>query len=216
MKITIIGAGSGLSRSIAKLFGENGFDITLVARTESKLQEEINFLHDFDINAQYLVTDISNNKSFSDLLESLKIPENLPDVIVFNAFINRQESIENETWESLKNQMDTNVGAAFTLTKTLLPEYINANKGTLLFTGGGLGIEPQSDFVGVSMSKAALRNFVLLAAQTTKNTNVHIGTVTVKGAIGGDDPFYDPDLIAQNFWKLYEQQPMQFETEIIY
>lgn len=41
MNILIFGAGPGLSHSVAKKFGSNGFDVTLVARTESKLIKEV-------------------------------------------------------------------------------------------------------------------------------------------------------------------------------
>ncbi len=214
MKITIIGSGPGLSRSIAHLFGEKGYAVTLVARSENKLQQEVERLKNAGIKADYSVSDISDKASYSQLLERMKA--DLPDVVVFNAFSYQQKGIATETWDDIKKQMDVNVGAAYILTQVLLPEYSKKGKGSLLYTGGGLALDPNPDVIGLDLSKAALRNLVQAAAKTVENTDIHIATVTVVGYIGGEDPKYAPDLIAAEYWKLHSQTKDQFEVEIVY
>ena len=51
--ITIIGAGKGISQSIAKKFGNEGFKIALIARNESNLQELVMQLSKLGIDATY-------------------------------------------------------------------------------------------------------------------------------------------------------------------
>lgn len=44
MNILILGAGPGLSRAIAELFGKKNFHVTLVSRNEEKLRKETSYL----------------------------------------------------------------------------------------------------------------------------------------------------------------------------
>src|SRR3954466_3217537 len=100
MNILIFGAGPGLSRSVAHLFGQKGFSVSLVARNEHKLKQEIKELEAANIKADYKVADVGDEKSMETILDNLKSFGNLPDVILYNAF-SLSKGIENETWDSL-------------------------------------------------------------------------------------------------------------------
>lgn len=216
MKILIIGAGPGLSRSIATLFGQQGFEATLVSRNEAKLKEEILALKAAGIKADYVIADAGDEDSLATFLKNMIETNNVPDMILYNASAPVQKGIEEESWENLKKQFDVNVGGAFNLIKGLLPALKQQGKGKLFFTGGGFGIDPNPDLVGLSMGKAALRNLVQATAKKLEGTNIHAATVTIYGFIGGPDPKYAPDTIAELFWKLYQQPKEDFEVEVIY
>ncbi len=213
MNILIFGAGPGLSHSVAKKFGSNGFDVTLVARTESKLIKEVEELKQCGINASFIIADTSNPEQVKSILDKFKAR---PDVILYNAFVNKSGDFADETWNSLSCQLDVNVGGAFSVLKNELPFATAKDKRSLFFTGGGFGINPMPEYLGVSIGKAALRNMVIAAAECVKGTAMHIATVTVFGMIGGKDPKYSPDRIADEYWKLYLQNPDDFELEIRY
>src|SRR5215212_4169993 len=112
MNILIFGAGPGLSRSVAYLFGEKEFTVSLVARNEDKLKQEIKELEAANIKADYSVADVGDEKSMNTILVNLKSSESLPDVILYNAF-SLSKGIEDETWDSLRKQLDVHVGGAF-------------------------------------------------------------------------------------------------------
>ena len=57
--ITIIGAGSGLGIEIARAFGHEGFDVALVARTQSKLDALVQTLEGEGIRARGFTADVS-------------------------------------------------------------------------------------------------------------------------------------------------------------
>jgi short-subunit dehydrogenase len=215
MNILIIGAGPGLSRSVANLFGQNGFTVTLVSRNEDKLNHEVKELEAKNIKADYIIADAADEKSLTTILHNLQSTGQLPDVIIYNAF-SFSKGIEDETWDSLRKQLDVNVGGAFNVLKTALPAMQESGKGKLFFTGGGFGIEPHPDYIGIGIGKAALRNLVQAAARKVEGTNVHVATVTVCGFIGGSDPKYAPDKIAEQYWGLYNQQQGEFEIEVVY
>jgi short-subunit dehydrogenase len=215
MNILIFGAGPGLSRSVAHLFGQKGFTVSLVARNEYKLKQEIKELEAANIKADYKVADVGDEKSLTTILDNLKSSESLPDLIVYNAF-SISKGIEDETWDSLRKQLDVNVGGAFNVLKTVLPAMQERNKGKLFFTGGGFAVDPHPDYVGVGLGKAALRNLVQAAAKIVEGTNVHIATLTIYGFIGGPDAKYAADKIAEQYWGLFNQQHGEFEIEVAY
>lgn len=216
MNILILGAGPGLSRAIAELFGKKDFHVTLVSRNEEKLRKEISYLKSKDVKADFIVGDVSKEKNITDIIEKTINESGLPDVIVYNAFTNISGDFDEESWEHLKEQLDVNVGGAFYLLKKVIPLYKKIGKGNLFFTGGGLGINPMPEYLGIGMSKATLKNMVEAASLVMKETDVHVAVVTVTGIIGGEDPKYSPSKIAENYWKLYKQEKPDLQTEIIY
>lgn len=205
-----------MSRSVARLFGSKGFAVSLVARNGKKLGEETALLQEMGIVADSHVADISDREALVSLLARLRQENRLPDVILYNAFANVAGGFGQESWESLKSELDTHVGGAFNLLKELLPVYRERGAGSLFFTGGGFGITPSPEYLGVGLGKAALRNLVQAAGMEAKGSGVHVATVTVMGFIGGEDPHYAPERIAEKYWELYNQQPEAFEWEIVY
>lgn len=216
MLAIIIGAGTGISQGVARHFGQKGFSIGLIARNQAKLDQEVNELKTNGIQAAYAVGDSGSEASLNAALNQIHAALGPADLILYNASASVYKPIEDETWESISQQMAVNAGGPFHILKRYLPDCKANNKGKLFFTGGGLSLHPQPAMVGLAMGKAAMRNLVLGAAQGVKGTGVHIATITVTGYVRQEDPKYNPDAIAGLFWTLYQQQPGKFETEIIY
>lgn len=88
-------------------------------------------------------------------------------------------------------------------------------KGTLLFTGGGAGLDASPVWASLSVGKAALRSLVFNLHAELAPVGIHAATVTVAGAVGGGSPNLEPQVIAEHFWHLHQQPPSNFEREII-
>jgi NADP-dependent 3-hydroxy acid dehydrogenase YdfG len=112
--------------------------------------------------------------------------------------------------------MDINVGGYFNLMKMVLPYCLQENRGKLFVTGGGLALGGDDQWTSLSVGKAALRNLVQAFQKKSNATNVHIAQLTVCGYVNPADEKYSPKAISEQYWKLYEQTPGNFESEIIY
>ena len=214
--ITIIGAGTSISDAVARLFGEKGFQIALVARTESKLQEQVEKIQNEGIKAMYAVGDVANEDSLKQALFKIRDGFGHADMILYNAAAVSVKDILEQDWQTLKTQFDVNVGGAFHLAKLVLPFCLKENTGKIFFTGGGFALQGDPQWTSLSVGKAGLRNVVQALTKRVENTNVHVAQLTVTGYVNPEDEKYSPDKIAEQYFKLFEQKQGSFENEIIY
>jgi short-subunit dehydrogenase involved in D-alanine esterification of teichoic acids len=90
---------------------------------------------------------------------------------------------------------------------------LEAQKGSVLFTGGGLALHPNADAGVLLVGKAAIRAAALVLAADLAARGLSVHTITIAGLIGPCTAF-DPDRIADSFWELYTDPTA--EPELIY
>ncbi|MBK7344198.1 MAG: SDR family NAD(P)-dependent oxidoreductase [Saprospiraceae bacterium] len=214
--ILIFGAGPGISLGIARLFGQEGFGVTLVARQVEKLDKEILELQQGGINIHSMIADVADPNSVRRVIEEVTRQAGTPEVVVFNASAVEVRDVLALNWPTVRSMNEVNIGGGFHVAQTLIPEYLAQNKGCLIFTGGGQSLHPHPEWVSLSIGKAGLRNLSQALARRVEGTNVHVATVTVCGFVQESDPKYNPEAIAQIYWDLYRESPDAFRSEVIY
>lgn len=214
--VVIIGAGKGISYGVAQKFGKEGYRIALIARNESKLKQLASELQLEGIDVVYAVGDVAQEDSLKQALQQIKETAGEADMILYNPSGASNKDILDLDWETIKDKLDISVGGYFNLMKMILPDYLKLNYGKLFVTGGGLSLSGDPGMTALSMGKAAQRNLVQAFQKKVAGTNVHIAQVIVLGYVQPTDEKYNPTAIAEIFWKLFLQQPEEFEYEIIY
>lgn len=214
--IVIIGAGPGISQGVARKFGTEGFKIALLARSESKLKGLVNDLKLEGIEAIYAVCDVADEVSLKNALSEIRQSAGHAEMILYNAAAVSVKDILDQDWESIKSNLDISVGGYFNLMKAVLPYCMANNTGKLFVTGGGFALQGDPQWTSLSVGKAALRNLVQAFQKRVEGTNVHIAQLTVCGYVNPQDEKYNPDAIAEQYWKLFNQKPGESDHEIIY
>lgn len=214
--ITIIGAGPGISLGVARKFGSKGYRIAFIARTESKLKELVAELGQEGIQALYAIADVADENQLKKALSEIREKEGHAEMILYNAAAVSVKDILDQDWKTIQSNLDITVGGYFNLMKTVLPYCLANNSGKLFVTGGGFALQGDPQWTSLSVGKAALRNLVQAFQKRIEGTRIHIAQVTVCGYVNPQDIKYNPDAIAEHFWKLFNQQPGEFEYEIIY
>ena len=87
--------------------------------------------------------------------------------------------------------------------------------GSLLFTGGGLALQPSAQFASLSGSKAALRAYVQTLHAHLAGTGVHATSITITGNIGGGEERFDPAVLAQAYLYLHHQPQDAWRHELL-
>ena len=71
------------------------------------------------------------------------------------------------------------------------------------------------EVTSLSLGKAGVRALAALLARAYEPAGVHVATVTVAGAVAPGSAF-DPDEIAEEYWRLHAQPAGAWEREVLY
>jgi len=214
--LTIVGMGPGNGMGIASRFGKEGFTIAMISRSEEKLANLQNMLKEKGIDAYYFVGDASREESLKNAFQQIFETVGDTDVLVYNAARLKMRNVLEERFDSLVTDFKVNVAGLLTAVQAVLPRMQIKKEGTILVTGGHLGIKPHKDLASLSIGKGALINFVRTLAEELHPQNIHVASVIISGIINPEDEKYNPDAIAENYWELYVQKKEGFEVEIVY
>lgn len=206
---TIVGMGPGIGYSLAKKFGSQGFEIGMIARNENHLQQLELSLWEQGISSSYAVADAGNCTQLQAALH--KVGSNL-DVLIYNAAVVEKSTIDTLSAEKLVEDFRVNVTGALVAVQHVLPHMLHAG-GTILFTGGSFAHMPNPNYTSLSVGKAGLHNLAACLSKEYEPQGIHIAIVSVWGKVAAGTR-YDPDLIAQEFWKLYAQPKRKWEREV--
>lgn len=153
----VTGAGRGLGRSVAVCVAERGWDVVLVARTETELNETAGYVRRTGATAVVVVGDLRNRSVPSEILSAAI--ENLGQVnaLVCNAGIYRRTpliELDDDEWDEV---LDTNLGATFRLLRTVGRHLIVAAQGgSIVLIGSAFGLVGVANTGAYAASKGAL------------------------------------------------------------
>ena len=208
--------GEGNGMGIARRFGHEGFVIAMIARSDQKLRKYQKTLQREKIESYYYLADVTRPKEIKDSLAYIHESLGTTDVLIYNPAVFRKASLLDISETELADDLQTNVIGAVTAVQVVKPTMEKAGGGKILITGGGFALEPNPDYGSLGIGKAALRNLAFSLHQQLKPLNIHVATVTICGHINPDDEKYAPSAIADQYWRLWEQQGEEQEKEIIY
>lgn len=204
--IVIIGAGNGISKSVAEKFGSEHFSVCLIARKKDKLEKITEELKEKGIDAHFFVADAGDSDTMKDAFDQIWEKFDFIDVLHYNVAKFKQVDIINETSDSLTRDFKINVGGMMTALKLVLPDMEKKSSGTVLVTGGGFALQPMPEYGSLAIGKAGLRNLSQSLHISLKNKNIFLGTVTVCGFVSKESEQRSPLMIADKFWQLYTER----------
>ena len=136
-----------------------------------------------------------------------------PGVLVDNVAVTAEARPSALGPEALVASFRAKVAGGLASAQQVLPAMHRRRQGTVLFTGGGLTLEPFPDHANLAVGKAGLRNLCFSLAKELQPDGLHAPTVT--GFVRPGTRF-DPDSIAEEFWRLHVQEPGAWGREVVY
>ncbi|MCU0353693.1 MAG: SDR family NAD(P)-dependent oxidoreductase [Cytophagales bacterium] len=212
---TIVGVGPGISLSVAKRFAREGFSVALIARRVENIQRYAQQISEMGVFAKAYAADAGDFDSLKKTFRAIHREMGHTDVLVYNAVVGREASPSVLDAEKMVQDFRVNVAGALAATQLVLPHMKTQKRGTVLFTGGGMALEPYHPYASLAVGKAGIRNLTYSLAAELAPTGIHVATVTIAGLIKPGTHF-DPDKIAEEYWRLHTQKPARFETEVVY
>jgi len=210
--IAIVGAGPGLGASIAKVFGANGYDIALIARSKDNLDALLARLTQVGVSAAAFPADVTDRPALTAALHNASTRFGPIDVLEYSPYGGLERVTPTEvTVDNLQAQMDQHLYGAVTAVNAVLPAMLEAGTGTLLFTTGGGAINPYPMLATANAAQAAQRNWALNLRNVLADKGIYVANIAINVFIGTQPPapgypYAAPDDIARVYWDLHKRR----------
>jgi len=207
--IAIVGAGSRLGLSIARVFGQHDFGVALIARSEERLDALTARLQAEGITAAAFPADIMNRPALVAALDGAAGHFGGIDALEYSPTTGDITGVLDVTVENLQPQVERFCYGAVTATRAVLPAMLAAGAGTLLFTTGASSVKPTPRFGNAGLAQAALRSWALNLNSALAPEGIYAGHVAIGVWISGTPRApegargVDPDDIARIYWDLH-------------
>ncbi|MCI4592231.1 SDR family oxidoreductase [Sphingobium sp. BYY-5] len=176
--IMIIGAGPGIGQAVARKFGREGWQIVLTGRNADRLAELTAELTADGITAHAVPADATDPVALRAAVAKAEALTGGLSAVHFNAGVVRNQDLFSMTDAEIANDLAIDVTAGFNTIRAAT-ELFGTRGGTILITGGGLGIHPSADWAVLGAGKAALRNMVQGLAEPLGQQGINIRIATV-------------------------------------
>jgi len=211
----IVGAGSGLSASLARKCAAAGMRVVLAARNVGKLDGLAK-----ETKAALHGCDASDPKQVEALFAAIDAPE----LVVYNpSYRVRGPFLELEREEVKKTLLVTAYGG-FLVAQAAVKRMLERGRGSLFFTGASASVKGYAESAPFAMAKFALRGLAQSLARELGPKNIHVAHFVIDGGIGkandpraasrGADGMLDPDAIAQTYMDVYRQHRSAWSFEV--
>jgi NAD(P)-dependent dehydrogenase (short-subunit alcohol dehydrogenase family) len=214
----IVGAGSGLSASLARALSKDGIKVALAARSVGDLDGLVR-----ETGAETFQCDASRRLEVDKLFADIDAALGAPDIVIYNAsFRTRGPFIELDPADVEKAIAVTAYGA-FLVAQQAARWMLPNNQGAILLTGASAGVKGYPQSAPFAMGKFALRGLAQSMARELSPQGIHVAHVVVDGGIRSErrpdppdkpDSMLDPDAIAESYMHLLHQPRSAWAWEI--
>ena len=134
------------------------------------------------------------------------------DILFYNVADVKAKDILEETGASLIDDFSRNVAGALDA-YLLVQKDLKEKQGAFLISGGGFALFPSADYGSLSIGKAEIRSLALQLHDRLKAENVYVGLLTIANIISESSPTHSPTVLAEKFWKLYNERAIAEEQQ---
>ncbi len=215
----IVGAGSGLSASLARLCAREGMKVELAARNVEKLQPLLD-----ETGARAWPCDAAEPNHVAGLFSMVERDLGVPDLVVFNAGYRTRGPLVELDIEEVRKTLISSAFAGFLVGQAAARALLRrGHGGTIVFTGASASVKGYPKSAPFAMGKFALRGLAESMARELQPQNIHVGHVVIDGGIAnpgrdagarGADGMLSPDAIAESFLYLHRQHRSAWSWEI--
>lgn len=214
----IVGAGSGLSASLARLLSREGMTVSLAARDPSDLAALAK-----ETGATVHACDASDRAQVAKLFADIDKAGATPDVVIYNASRRARGPFVELDPDEVRQAIEVSAYGGFLVAQEAVKRMLPKRHGAILFTGASASVKGYPQSAPFAMGKFALRGLAQSMARELSPQGVHVAHVVIDGGIrsarraepaDAPDSLLDPDAIAETYLHLLQQPRNAWTWEI--
>ena len=214
----IVGAGEGLSASLARLFAREGIRVALAARNPAKLDALCRAT-----GAKAFGCDATDPDGVARLYEAVERDVGVPDVVVYNASGRARGAFADLVAADVAQAMAVSAFGGFLVAQQAVRRMLPKGRGAILFTGASASVKGYPQSAPFAMGKFALRGLAQSMARELSPQGIHVAHFVIDGGIRSSartepadrpDSMLDPDAIALSYWNVLHQPRSAWTWEV--
>jgi NAD(P)-dependent dehydrogenase (short-subunit alcohol dehydrogenase family) len=214
----IVGAGRGLSASLARLFAREGLRVALAARDAEKLAPLC-----AETGAKAFACDAVEPAQVARLFTAVEAATGAPDVVVYNASARARGPVAELVPAEVERAIMVSAFGGFLVAREAAARMVPKAHGAILFTGASASVKGYPLSAPFAMGKFALRGLAQSMARELAPQGVHVAHFVIDGAIRNPgrveppdrpDSMLDPDAIAGSYLNVLRQPRSAWTWEV--
>jgi NAD(P)-dependent dehydrogenase (short-subunit alcohol dehydrogenase family) len=214
----IVGAGSGLSASLARLFAREGLEVALAARSIEKLGALCT-----ETGARAFACNATSPEEVERLFGLVERETGAPDVVVYNASARARGPFLDLVPAEVAHSIAVSAFGGFLVAQQAAKRMLPKKHGAILFTGASASVKGYAQSAPFAMGKFALRGLAQSMARELSPLGIHIAHFVIDGGIRSGvrtepadrpDSMLDPDAIAMSYWNVMQQPRSAWTWEV--
>src|SRR5438552_17396053 len=214
----IVGAGSGISASVARGLAAAGLKIGLAARNIDKLRPLAG-----DIGAERFAVDASDAAAVAHLFEAAEARLGMPDVALYNASARAHGPIAEIDPEAVRKALEISAFGGFLVVQQAARRMIPKGQGAILLTGASASVKGYPLSAAFAMGKRASRGLAQSTGRELGPKGIHVAHFVIDGGVRSarrpdptdrPDSTLDPDAIAQTYVEVLRQPRSAWSLEV--
>lgn len=214
----IVGVGSGLSASLARLLTKHTIKVALAARRAGNLTALAQ-----ETGAKVLACDATDRGQVTKLFSELENGFGAPDVVIYNASYRTRGPLIALDPADVERALAVTAFGGFLVAQEAAKRMLPRGHGAIFFTGASASVKGYAQSAPFAMGKFALRGLAQSVARELSPQGIHVGHIVVDGGIRSQsrpvpadkpDSLLDPDAIAQAYLDLLRQPRSAWAWEI--
>ena len=211
--IVVVGAGPGVSGSVARRFADEGYDVALLGQDQDVLDDLTADLEGRGATVGHAVADVTDEQAARDAVRRFGEHTGRIDVLHFNPSAFREKDPLTLTVGELLEDVALGVGALLTVVQAARP-FMSAG-GRVSVTGSMAADEPWEGAASLGVQKAGVRNLVHSLDKTLARDGIRAVSVTVRGTLSREGAF-TPDRVAEAVWAAVTRDDDGWTSEVPY
>lgn len=218
----ITGVGPGTGSALARRFAAGDYQVALLARTESRLQDLAAELP----SASAYPCDVADEAQIAEALARVANELGPASVLIHNAVGGAFGDFQQIEPEVLQRNFATNTMALLHLARGVAPAMIEAGEGAILATGNTSAYRGRANFAGFAPTKAAQRVLAESLARSLGPKGIHVAYLAVDAVIDvpwarqqfrdkPDEFFAKPSAIADVAYGLAHQDRSTWAFDVV-